>query len=92
MAVSGRLDGRVAVVVGAGQTSGETIGNGRATAITFAREGATLVLVDRDADSLAETAAQAIVHGGAVEQVIADVASDDGPARIVQAALDAFGR
>lgn len=92
MAVSGRLEDRVAVIVGAGQTSGETIGNGRATAITFAREGASVLLVDRDAESLAETAEQAAAHGGKVEQAIADVASDDGPDRIVQAALDAFGR
>ena len=35
-----RLDGKIAVVVGAGQTPGSTIGNGRATAVLFAREGA----------------------------------------------------
>ena len=45
--VHGRLAGRTAVIVGAGQTDGATIGNGRAVAITFAREGARLVLVDR---------------------------------------------
>ena len=38
--VSGRLAGKVAIVVGAGQTPGDTIGNGRATALLFAREGA----------------------------------------------------
>src|SRR5215216_284546 len=53
--MSGRLDGRVAVVVGGGQTPGETIGNGRATAITFAREGAKVVVVDRDLGSAEET-------------------------------------
>ena len=43
-----RLAGKVAVVVGAGQTAGETIGNGRATALLFAREGAEVLVVDRD--------------------------------------------
>jgi NAD(P)-dependent dehydrogenase (short-subunit alcohol dehydrogenase family) len=87
-----RLDQRVAVVVGAGQTEGETIGNGRATAITFAREGARLVLADRDAISLEATAELVRAEGADVTTVVADVASDDGPDRIVRAATDAFGR
>ena len=41
-----RLKDKVAIVVGAGQTPGDTIGNGRATSILFAREGARVVLVD----------------------------------------------
>lgn len=86
-----RLEGRVAVVVGAGQTAGETVGNGRATALTFAREGARLVLVDRDPESLEETAAAAGEHGTEVVTVVADVADDDGPATIVGAGVDAFG-
>ena len=45
--MTGRLEGKTAVVVGAGQTPGETIGNGRATAILFAREGARVLCVDR---------------------------------------------
>jgi fatty acid desaturase len=36
-----RLEGKVAVIVGAGQSPGEGIGNGRATTLRFAREGAT---------------------------------------------------
>ncbi|HJT36960.1 MAG TPA: 3-oxoacyl-ACP reductase, partial [Actinomycetota bacterium] len=51
-----RLDGKVAIVVGAGQTPGETIGNGRATAIVYAREGARVLLVDRASGSARETA------------------------------------
>lgn len=88
----GRLDGRTAIVVGAGQTAGETIGNGRATALTFAREGARLLLVDRDGASLSETAAmiEAELEGGVAQEIV-DVATDEGPARIVAAALDAFG-
>ena len=87
-----RLQDRVAVVVGAGQTAGATIGNGRATAITYGREGARLVLADRDAASLEETAELARKEGAEVTTVVADVAAEDGPARIVQAAVDACGR
>jgi NAD(P)-dependent dehydrogenase (short-subunit alcohol dehydrogenase family) len=82
----------VAIVVGAGQTPGETMGNGRATAITFAREGARLLLADREAGSLEESVELARAQGAEVASVVADVAADDGPARIVQAALDAYGQ
>lgn len=90
----GRLANRVAVIVGAGQTPGETIGNGRATAITFAREGARLVLVDRDPVSLADTAAMVTQAAGSAEvaEVVTDVTSDDAPRQVVEAALEAFGR
>ena len=85
----GRLEGRVAVIVGAGQTDGDTIGNGRATAITYAREGAQLVLVDRDEASLVETARMA---GGEATTVVTDIASPDGPAEALAATLERFGR
>lgn len=86
-----RLEDRVAVVVGAGQTAGETVGNGRATAITFAREGARLVLADRDRSSLEETAELARGEGAQVHTSVVDIASDDGPDQLVHAAVDAFG-
>ena len=47
--MAGRLAGKIALIVGAGQTPGETIGNGRATAIRFAEEGATVLLADVEA-------------------------------------------
>ena len=50
-----RLKDKVAIVVGAGQSPGEGMGNGRATALTFAREGAKVVCVDRDLGSAEET-------------------------------------
>jgi NAD(P)-dependent dehydrogenase (short-subunit alcohol dehydrogenase family) len=51
----GRLSGKRAVVIGAGQTPGDTIGNGRATAIRFAQEGATVACVDMSRASAEET-------------------------------------
>ncbi|MDQ1402675.1 MAG: hypothetical protein QOG03_991 [Actinomycetota bacterium] len=89
-----RLAGKVAIVVGAGQTPGETMGNGRATAIAFAREGANVLLVDRHGESAADTAALIAAEGlvGGAEPFAADIATDDGPASVRDAAVAAFGR
>ena len=59
-----RLEGKIAIVVGAGQTPGATIGNGRATAILFAREGAHVIAVDRRIDSAQETVSLIEREGG----------------------------
>ena len=88
----GRLDGRVAIVVGAGQTPGETIGNGRAIAVTFAREGAHLLLVDRDVESLQETAEMARAETDEVHTVALDVTDPDAPQLAIGTAVDRFGR
>src|SRR6185295_4081123 len=53
--VRGKLAGRVAIVVGGGQTDGETTGNGRAACLTYAREGAAVLVVDRDPDAAEQT-------------------------------------
>jgi NAD(P)-dependent dehydrogenase (short-subunit alcohol dehydrogenase family) len=87
--VSDRLAGKVAIVTGAGQTEGQSIGNGRATAIAFAREGAAVVLADRDEESAAETAA---TIGEAASVVAADVAEEDDCARIVSECVHRHGR
>ncbi len=54
----GRLAGKVAVVTGASQTPGERVGNGRATAILFARESARVVLFSDEESSIEETAGE----------------------------------
>ncbi len=54
-----RLANKIAIVIGAGQSPGEGLGNGRATCIRFAQEGATILAVDRDLASATETAALA---------------------------------
>jgi NAD(P)-dependent dehydrogenase (short-subunit alcohol dehydrogenase family) len=87
-----RLLDKVAVIVGAGQTPGEGVGNGRATALRFAEEGARLVLVDRDPTSLGETARQATALGAEVLTVIADITREVDNERIVRAAVDQYGR
>jgi len=87
-----RLAGKVAAVVGGGQTPGATIGNGRATAIVFAREGARVVVVDRHRDSAAETVDMIRADGGEAVALGADITEAAGCAAIAQSALDAFGR
>ncbi len=87
-----RLEGKVAIVVGAGQTPGDTIGNGRATAIVFAREGARVLLVDCDAASVEETRALIESDGGQARVFAADATREDACRAIVEACLDAFGQ
>jgi NAD(P)-dependent dehydrogenase (short-subunit alcohol dehydrogenase family) len=48
--VTGRLSGKVAIITGAGQTPGETVGNGKAIALLFAQAGASVLCVDQDKD------------------------------------------
>jgi NAD(P)-dependent dehydrogenase (short-subunit alcohol dehydrogenase family) len=65
------LENRIALVMGAGQTPGATIGNGRATSLLFGREGATVVAVDRDLAAAEETTGQIIDAGGRVAEATA---------------------
>jgi NAD(P)-dependent dehydrogenase (short-subunit alcohol dehydrogenase family) len=88
----GRLAGKAAVVVGAGQTPGATVGNGRATAITFAREGARLLLVDRDAASVGETQQQVRDAGGQAEVVVLDITDESACVELATAARRLLGR
>ncbi len=87
----GRLAGKVAVVVGGGQTPGATLGNGRATALLFAREGARVVVVDRHEGSARETADLIDADGGEASVHVADLSSEDSCASVASAAQAAFG-
>jgi NAD(P)-dependent dehydrogenase (short-subunit alcohol dehydrogenase family) len=91
-AVTSRLLGKVGIVVGAGQTPGETIGNGRAAAILFAREGAQVLLVDRRLDSAQETADMVRTEGGTAECIEADWTSRSDCRRFTAACVESFGR
>lgn len=87
-----RLADKVAIVVGAGQTPGDTIGNGRATSILFAREGARVLLVDRDAGSAEQTAASIEGEGGKCSVFVADVTREDDCRGLAQACIEQYGR
>ena len=87
-----RLKDKVAIVVGAGQTPGDTIGNGRATAILFAREGAKVLLVDCNVDSANETKSMIEGEGGIATAFEADVTREFECEALVKACVDAYGR
>ncbi|MGY4162039.1 NAD(P)-dependent dehydrogenase (short-subunit alcohol dehydrogenase family) [Bradyrhizobium sp. USDA 4461] len=84
-----RLKDRVAIVVGAGQSPGEGIGNGRATALTFAREGAKVLCVDHNLASAQETVDLIAAKGGTSLAFKADVTRN---ADIKAMVADAHGR
>ena len=87
-----RLDGQAAIVVGGGQTPGQTIGNGRATAITYARAGARVLVADRDLDAAAATVAEITAEGGDAVPFRADVTDEAYIAAMVADACDRWGR
>ncbi|HVM80494.1 MAG TPA: SDR family NAD(P)-dependent oxidoreductase [Stellaceae bacterium] len=87
-----RLEGKIAMVVGAGQSPGEGMGNGRATALTFAREGAKVLAVDRDIASAEETVAIIRKEGGEAAAFEADVTREASLAAAVAETLNRWSR
>ncbi len=77
-----RLKNKIAIVVGAGQQPGETIGNGRATAIRFAEHGATVLIVDQDESLAKETLILIEDKGGQGSILSADI-TDEAQCKII---------
>jgi NAD(P)-dependent dehydrogenase (short-subunit alcohol dehydrogenase family) len=89
--MAGRLAGKVAIVTGAGsQTDG--VGNGRATATLFAREGARVLCVDNVEARAAETVARIEAEGSAASLFVGDVSRQADCRRMVAACLERYGR
>jgi NAD(P)-dependent dehydrogenase (short-subunit alcohol dehydrogenase family) len=87
-----RLRDKVAIVVGAGQSPGEGMGNGRATVLRFAQEGARVMAVDNRLASAEETVAMVRQSGGECVAFEADVTNEATLAAMVEAARTRFGR
>jgi NAD(P)-dependent dehydrogenase (short-subunit alcohol dehydrogenase family) len=87
-----RLEGKIAIIVGAGQSPGEGMGNGRATVLRFAREGAKVLAVDRALAAAEETAAMAKKEGGECVAFEADVTREATLKAAVAAAEQRWGR
>jgi NAD(P)-dependent dehydrogenase (short-subunit alcohol dehydrogenase family) len=87
-----RLQGKTAIVMGAGQSPGEGLGNGRATVLRFVQEGARVLAVDLDLASAQETAGLASAHGGECIACEADVTREETLAAAVASALQHWGR
>jgi len=81
-----RLEGKIAVVTGAGS------GMGRAMVGLFAAEGAKIVAADWNADTLAEVVAEVTAAGGSITGVQGDVAQEADCAKIINTAVQSYGR
>ncbi|TPG58603.1 SDR family oxidoreductase [Roseomonas nepalensis] len=90
--MAGRLEGKVAIVVGAGQQPGETVGNGRAVAERYAEEGATLLLVDINEEWAEATRAAVERHGHPASTLRADITREEDCAAIARACVERYGR
>ncbi|CAO5154197.1 SDR family oxidoreductase [Frankia sp. AiPs1] len=88
---AGRVEGKSAIVTGAGSTPGPGVGTGKAVAVALAREGASVLLVDLWAERAEETRALIEAEGGKAEVFAADCTKAADCERMVAAALEAFG-
>src|SRR3954468_13458237 len=93
--MAGRLEGRRTLIVGAGQQDygieDPPIGNGRAMAVLFAREGAAVALGDINGERAEETAGLVRAEGGACTVIAADASTEEGIAAMFAGAHEGLG-
>ena len=89
--MSGRLQDRIAIITGAGSV-GPGWGNGRATAVRFAEEGARIFAADRNLDATVETVERVKAVGGEIVTHAADVTDGASVKAMVEACVKRFGR
>ncbi len=88
--MEGRVKGKVAIVTGAGSVA-RGIGNGKAAAILYAKEGACVVLVDHNRDAAEETKSIIDREGGNCFTLAADVSNSKGCQRIIEECVRTYG-
>jgi NAD(P)-dependent dehydrogenase (short-subunit alcohol dehydrogenase family) len=88
--MAGRLAGKIALITGAGCV-GPGWGNGRASAVLFAREGAKVFAVDKNAEAMTETVAR-VGNDGEIATHVCDVTDDAQVKAMTEACRKAFGR
>jgi NAD(P)-dependent dehydrogenase (short-subunit alcohol dehydrogenase family) len=88
---AGRVEGKVAIVTGAGSTPGPGIGTGKATAVVLAREGASVLLVDLYPERAEETRQMIEGEGNKAQVFAGDVSTAADAEAMVRAAVEAFG-
>ena len=88
----GRVEGKVALIVGGGQAPGATIGNGRATAELLAREGAKVAVADVRLQAAQDTVDQIKKDGGDAIALQVDVTSEESCKKLVDDTLAHYGR
>ncbi|WP_111735276.1 SDR family NAD(P)-dependent oxidoreductase [Roseovarius amoyensis] len=86
-----RLEGKIALVMGAGSI-GPGWGNGKAASVLFAREGAKVVAVDRDATAAAETTRVIREEGGECIEAVADISRVADVEAVIEKTIDTYGR
>jgi NAD(P)-dependent dehydrogenase (short-subunit alcohol dehydrogenase family) len=86
-----RLKDKVAIVTGAGSIR-PGMGNGKATAILFAREGAKVACVDRNLEAAEETVKMIKSEGGEATAIKADVTKESDARKLVEATISKYGK
>jgi NAD(P)-dependent dehydrogenase (short-subunit alcohol dehydrogenase family) len=87
-----RLENKVALIFGGGQLKGRTVGNGKAVALLYAREGAKVFVADINKEAADETVADIRAEGGTAEALQADITSEADVIGAVRACYRLWGR
>jgi NAD(P)-dependent dehydrogenase (short-subunit alcohol dehydrogenase family) len=91
VARAGRMEGKVAIVTGAGSTPGPGIGTGKASAVVLGREGAQVLCVDLVPERAEETRSLITSEGGTPQVFARDCTRSADCEDMVRAAVDTFG-